>query len=91
MLLTGLSFQMTFRKSEDDTSADITLSTADGTLSIENDDDGFARILRITATAGTFSGYLGDYVADIASQDADEVVTLWAHGIVTFTNNPVTF
>lgn len=90
--LTDLDFKMTFRCEADNASADFTLSIDDGTLSIVADSDsGIDRVLRITVAAGTLNSYEGDYIADLASQDADGVVTLWAHGIVSFRPNPVTF
>lgn len=90
MVLTGLTFKFTFRSDPNSDAADLTLSTADS-LSIVADSNGVYSILRIAVTAGDLSGYLGDYIADIASQDVTDVVTFWAHGTVTFTRNPVTF
>jgi hypothetical protein len=90
--LTDLDFKMTFRCSPENTSADFTLSTDDGTLSIVEDaDSGVDRVLRITVTAGDLSALDGDYIADLASRDVAGVVILWAHGIVSFRPNPVTF
>ena len=90
--LTGLDFKMTFRGDPDSTTADIVLSTDAGTLSIETDDEaGVDRILRINVPSGMLNSYQGDYVADLASQDADGKVVLWAHGIVSFRSNPVAF
>ena len=98
--LTGLSFRMTFRRCDENfqstygwgwsyynTSPDLTLSTDDGTLTITDDDDGNHCVLSITLPAGTMTG-IGDYIADLASKDADDVITPWAHGRVTFRNNP---
>jgi hypothetical protein len=94
MDLTGLAFRMTFRACEQSgrgypssVSPCLTLSTDDGTLSIVDDDDGYARVLRITKAAGTI-GIYGDYICDLSSEDADDVITPWAHGVVTFRNNP---
>lgn len=89
--LTGLDFKMTFRADPDNTGADITLSISGGELTIVDDDDGNARILRIGVTADTLDGYSGDYICDLASQDENGTVTLWAHGVVTFRQNPVKF
>lgn len=90
--ISGLDFKMTFRCNGNSTSADYTLSTDDGTLSIVTDaDSGVDRILYINVSAGSLSGLLGDYVCDLASQDVADVVTLWAHGVVTFSPNPVSF
>ncbi|CAB4172092.1 hypothetical protein UFOVP1349_46 [uncultured Caudovirales phage] len=89
-VLTDLSFKMTFRRDPAKTSADYTLSTDDGTLSIEDDDDSYARILRINVPAGWFTE-VGDFIADLASEDTADKVISWANGIVSFRNNPVTF
>lgn len=91
MSLTGLSFKMTFRYSGDDDSAALTLSTGGGGLSIVNDGASVSSILRITAPPSTLSGMEGDYICDLASQDQSDVVTLYAHGLVSFRRNPVSF
>lgn len=90
-VLTDLRFKMTFRRYGCDQNASITLSTDAGTLVISDDDDGYARILRLNVTAGALNGYCGDYVTDLASEDNNGKVTLWAHGVVTFRQNPVSF
>lgn len=89
MDLTGLDFKLTLRAEPDQENADYTLSIDGGELAITTDDDG-VEILRVTVTAGTFSD-TGDFVADLASQDASDVVTHWAHGTITLRNDPVTF
>lgn len=89
MDLTDLDFKLTLRADADQDSADYTLSIDAGTLAITTDDDG-VEILRITVTPGTLSDS-GDYIADLASQDASDVVTHWAHGTITLRNDPVTF
>lgn len=90
--LTGLEFKMTFRSCEGEESAYITLTTDDGTLSIvEDEDSGIERILRISVPAGTYSSYEGDFICDLASKDAQDTVTLWAHGVVTLRKNPVSW
>ena len=33
----------------------------------------------------------GDYISDLASKDGAGAVMLWAHGIISFRPNPVTF
>lgn len=88
--LTGLSFKMTFRCNDENTSADFTLSTDAGTLVITTDDNS-VQVLRINVAAGALNSYEGEYVADLASRDANGLVILWAHGIITFRPNPVTF
>ena len=92
MVLTGLSFKMTFRSDGSDSAADYTLSTTAGTLTIQNDaTSGIANNLYINAPASALTGLYGDYVCDLASQDSGGVVTLWAHGTVSFRQNPVAF
>lgn len=90
MVISDLDWKFTFRSDPNNDAADLTLAIGDG-LSVENDSDGNATILRITVAAGSLSAYLGDYTADLASELDDATVVLWAHGIVTFTRNPVTF
>lgn len=90
MDLTGLDFKLTLRGSQDSDAAAYTLSIAAGTLSIEADSSAVDRILRITVQPGTLSE-VGDFIADIASEDGAGVVTHWAHGTVSLRNNPVTF
>lgn len=89
MDLTGLSFQFQFRCNPNSVSADVTLSTSNGMLSIQEDSGSVDSILRIAAPRGTFSAYQGDMIADLIATDVSNQVTLYAHGIVTFTNNPV--
>ena len=91
MDISDLDWKMTFRQEEDQTSADITLSIDEGTLSIQQDDNGDSRILRITVAAGTLNSYSGNFYCDLASQDVNDVVTLWAHGVINLTQNPVVF
>lgn len=90
MVLTGLSFKMTFRRDGACDSADYTLSGS--TLTVQADaDSGIENNLYINVPANTLSALNGDYIADLASQDGNGVVTLWAHGVVTFQPNPVSF
>jgi hypothetical protein len=89
MDLTDLAFKLTLRAGPDQDSAVYTLSTAAGTLAVTTDDDA-VEILRITVPPGTFTE-VGDFIADLASQDGNDVVTHWAHGIVSLRKNPVTF
>lgn len=90
MTLTGLSFQLQFRCSEEDTSSSLTLSTADAQLSITTDDNDI-QVLRVNVPYTTISEMSGDYVMDIVSKDNDSKLTHWAHGTVTFTQNPIAF
>ena len=89
MDLDGLSFKFQFRSDPGQTDADVTLSTAGGTLSIVDDDGSVSSILRISVPPGTFDGYEGDMIADLICIDQSSNVIHYAHGVVTFTNNPV--
>lgn len=92
MVLTGLSFKMTFRCNGNSDSADYTLSTDDGTLTVQIDaDSGVANNLYINVAAGSLTGLNGDYICDLASRHANGTVTPWAHGVVSFRPNPVSF
>lgn len=91
MDISGLDFKLTLRCDPESTTADLTLSTDDGTLSVETDDASVDSILRITVPASSISGYVGDYQADLASQDSLSTVQLWASGTITFRQNPVSF
>lgn len=86
--ISDLDFYMQFRRSEDQTSADLSISTADS-LSIVADDDGVESILRINVTAGTFSNYIGDMICDLVAVDNQGSKTHYGHGVVTFLNDPV--
>jgi hypothetical protein len=90
MTLTGLDFKLTLRCRAEDDSATYTLSTDDGTLAIAQDSNSNYDILRVTVDPGTFS-IPGDMIADLASKDSSDVVTLWAHGTITLRKNPVSW
>lgn len=87
--LTGLSFEFQFRSSPNNTASDVTLSTSSGTLSIQADSNSVNSILRIAVPRGTFSVFHGDMIADLIATDVSDKVTLYAHGVVSFVNNPV--
>ena len=89
--ISEMDWKLTLRCNPESTSADITLSTDAGTLSIEDDDDGHDRILRISVPAGALNSYEGDYVMDLASKDPADNVILWAHGVISLRPNPVVF
>jgi hypothetical protein len=89
--ISGLDWKLTFRRDGEATSADITLSTAAGTLAVAADDNGHQRILRIDVAAGALGACEGEYIADLASRDGAGAVQLWAHGTISFRPNPVTF
>lgn len=89
MDISDLDFYFQFRRCQDQTSADVTLSTDAGTLSIEENDGSVESILRISADAATFSSFPGDMIADLVAVDQSGDETHYAHGVVTFTNDPV--
>jgi hypothetical protein len=89
--ISGLDWKLTFRRNRENTSADITLSSAAGTITVAPDDNGHQRILRIGVAAGALNACEGDYIADLASKDGAGAVLLWAHGTISFRPNPVTF
>lgn len=90
MSLTGLSFRLQFRQSADQTGADVTLSSTGSELSIVASTSGTSSILRISVASGTFSAWTQDMVADLVCIDSTGNTTLYAHGVVSFVNNPVT-
>lgn len=73
--------------SEPGASADLTLTTADGTLTIT---ESTATTLGIRVGPSALSGMLGDYWCDLKSVDSSPTVDgeshtyLWGRGIVTF-------
>lgn len=89
--ISEMDWKLTLRCDPENTSADTTLSTDAGTLSVVADDDGYLRILRINVTAGTLNNYEGEYIADLAARDPADKVILWAHGVISLRPNPVTF
>ena len=89
MSLTGIAFYMQFRSDPEQESADVTLSTAAGTLSLVADSGAVTSILRIDADDALFSSYIGDMVVDLLGVDGSDVKTHYGHGVVTFTNSPV--
>jgi hypothetical protein len=89
MDLAGLDFEFQFRDSQCSSGSNVVLSIDEGSLSIEEDEGSVASILRIDAEPGKFSAYAGDMTADLVSVDIDGNVLHRAHGVVTFTNDPV--
>lgn len=83
-------WRMTFRETNDDSAAVLTLTTADGTLTISQGADATTLQIRVAYTA--LSDMEGDYICDLASLDTSttpDKVVHWAHGIVTFRDEPV--
>lgn len=91
--LTGVdsdTWQFQFRKDRCNASADLTLSTADGTLTINEGDS--ATILEIRVPQPSLSGLCGDYFADLVSKaESDGRLIHRAHGIITFVYEPIAF
>lgn len=84
LTLTGLAVQITFRNLKTDASAVLTLSTADGQVTVTDADT-----LTILASADDLSGLdTSPYVVDIATQSGSDVTHL-AHGEqIMVRNNP---
>lgn len=85
---------MTFRESEEDDSALLTLSTDASTLAISQ--GASATTLQIRVPAADLTALEGDYVCDLVSLDTSDTSDdsagasiHWGHGRVTFLNGPV--
>lgn len=89
--LTGLSFELQFRQDQIATSAQVTLSTAAGDMTITNVAGGISNVLRINVPYTRISGLVGDYVTDLVSKDASDVLVHWGHGVMLFRQAPVAF
>jgi len=89
MSLTGLDLYFQFRTDPSSRAADVTLSTDAGTLSIVADGGAVNSILRISADGSLFEDYEGDMTADLIAVDGSGDTTHYAHGVVSFRNNPV--
>jgi hypothetical protein len=80
------SIEITFREYPGDTSAALTVSTADSQISITDADT-----ISISVTDDVMSGLNRDrYYVDITSSNAG-AITHWAHGVVEVINSPVAF
>lgn len=82
-------WRMTFRDENND-SNDLTLTTADGTLTISQGATSTTLQIRVAYTA--LSALEGDYICDLSSLDTSttpDKVVHWAHGTVTFRNEPI--
>lgn len=91
MNLDGLSFEFQFRKDPSSTSSDLTLSTADSELVLTDDDGAVTSIVCVNVAYTVISGLEGDYIADLVGKDAASKITHWAHGVITFKQNPIAF
>lgn len=92
MDISGLSFELQFRSNHDDTSAQVTLSTAASDLIITSVAGGVSNVLRINNVPYTrISALVGDYITDLVSKDDDDVLIHWGHGVMLFRQAPVAF
>lgn len=83
-------WRMTFREADEDDSVVLTLTTADGTLTISQGADATTLQIRVVYTA--LADLEGDYICDLASLDTSttpDKLVHWGHGMVTFRNEPV--
>lgn len=84
--ITGHSVEITFREHPTDTSAALTVSTADSQISISDADT-----ITISVTDNVMSALDQErYYVDLTSSNSG-AITHWAHGIVEVTTAPVTF
>src|SRR5262245_48216097 len=73
------TWQFNFRKCYGNTSADLSLSTTGGTLTISQGSD--STTLQIRVSPDTMSSLCGDYLADLVYEDGDGNRIHQAHGI----------
>lgn len=90
--LTGVdadTWQFQFRSDPSSDSADLTLSTTGGTLTIT---ESTTTTMLINVPQASLSSLEGDYTADLVSKAASDGRLIHrAHGIVTFRNDPISF
>ena len=82
------SYQMQFRKSDDDTSAELTITSAASQISAS--ESGGVTTISISVAQSAISSMEGDYVCDLVSKTGS-TLTHRGHGIVTFSTSPVAF
>lgn len=87
-LLTGLEFRLQLRNCRSDV-VELLLNTGDELSLVEDTGSGVVRILRITVAPGAMTNLRGDYFADLSSKDAADTIKHWAHGIISFIDDPV--
>lgn len=80
------TWQLNFRKSYED-DVDLSLSTTAGHITVTNGADSTSVAISVAPTV--LADMEGDYIADMAYQTAADVRVHWAHGIVTFRNEPI--
>jgi hypothetical protein len=80
------TWQFNFRKTYDD-AADLSLTTTDSEITVTNGADSTS--IAINAAYSALEAMEGDYIADLVYQTAAGVRVHWAHGTVTFRNEPI--
>ena len=86
--LTGLEFRLQLRCCRT-SQIELSLTTSDRLSIVTESGSGVDRILRITVPPSAMTTLSGDYFADLASKDSSSVINHWAHGIVSFIDDPV--
>jgi hypothetical protein len=81
-------YQMQFRSDEDDTSADLTITSTAGQITAS--EAGGVTTLTLAVAQSAISTMRGEYTADLVSKTGS-TLTHRGHGKVTFTNAPVAF
>lgn len=79
------TWQFNFRKNYG-CAPELTITTGDG-ITVTNGSDSTSFAINVAPTRLT--NMEGDYVADIAYEDDDGNRVHWAHGIVSFRNEPI--
>lgn len=79
-------WQFNFRTAYGDAPS-LSLSTTDGTLTITQGAD--STTIAISVPYSSLSSLEGDYIADLAYTDGSSNRFHWAHGTVTFRNEPI--
>lgn len=80
-------WQFNFRAAVSDDSPALSLSTTAGTITVTNGAD--STTVAINVPPDDLSDLEGDYIADMAYETAAGVRVHWAHGIISFRNEPI--
>lgn len=86
--LTGLEFRLQLRCCRT-SQIELTLTTSDRLSIVTDSVSGVDRILRIAVPPSAMTTLKGDYFADLAAKDVADVIQHWAHGIISFIDDPV--
>lgn len=78
------TWSMTFRDCEENSSPLLSLTTSELSFT----DGSTATFLSISVESSRLSALVGDYVTDLFYTSTTDKITHWAHGRVTFQNNP---